>query len=204
MDPNTIVGGLDAVIGVARYVFLGAAGLTGLVCAGDWLVRTRRLSPFGPAARFFRKTVDPALAPVERAVVRSGGLPSAAPLWALLAVVIIGVLALYLLGGLHDGIVVLLAAAARGPRTVLAVLVAWTIGLLEFALIVRVVASWIRISEYSRWIRWSHTLTEWLVGPLRRRIPMVNLLGAMVDISPFVAYAILWVIGKILVTVIVS
>src|SRR5580704_12964713 len=34
MDQNTIVIGLDAVIGVLRYVFLGAAGLTGIVCAG--------------------------------------------------------------------------------------------------------------------------------------------------------------------------
>jgi len=194
MDANTIVIGLDAVITVARYVFLGAAGLTGIVCAGDWLVRTRRLSPFGPSARFFRKTVDPAIAPVERAVVRSGGMPSSAPLWALLAVIIAGIIVLSLLGVVRDNIILLVRAAAFGPRALLSVLLGWTIGFLQLALIVRVIASWVRISPYSRWVRWAFVLTEWLVAPLRRRLPQV----AMFDISPIVAWAILWAIGAIL------
>jgi YggT family protein len=197
MDSHTIVTGLDAVIDVIRYVFLGGAALTGVVCAGDWLVRTRRLSPFGVAARFFRKTVDPAIAPVERAVVRSGGLPTAAPLWTLLAVVIGGILVLSLLGFVRDNIVGLLSAVSSGPRAILALLVAWIIGVLQLALIVRVMASWVRISPYSRWIRWSFTLTEWLVAPLRRRLPPLG----MFDISPIVAYAILWAVGALLVRV---
>jgi len=194
MDSHTFVTGLDAAIDVVRYVFLGGAALTGLVCAGDWLVRTRRLSPFGPAARFFRRTVDPAIAPVERAVVRSGGLPTAAPLWTLLGVVIGGIVILSLLGFLRDNVVGLLSALSNGPRAILALVVAWTIGLLQLALIVRVISSWVRISPYSRWIRWSFTLTEWLVAPLRRRLPPLG----MFDISPIVAYAILWAIGAVL------
>ena len=191
MDPTTITVGIDAVINVVRYVFLGAAALTGVICAGDWLVRTRRLSPFGPAARFFRKTVDPAIAPVERAVIRYGGVPTAAPLWALLAVVIAGILVLSLLGFLRGSVIGVLWAAQHGPRAIASLVVAWIIGLLELALIVRVIASWVRISPYSRWVRWSFTLTEWLVAPLRRRLPAVG----MFDISPIVAYAILWAIG---------
>jgi YggT family protein len=194
MDTNAIVFGFDQVILVIRYVFLGAAGLTGIVCAGDWLVRTRRLSPFGPAARFFRKSVDPAIAPVERAVVRSGGVPSSAPLWALLAVVIAGIIVLSLLGVVRDNVVLILRAAAFGPRALLSVLLGWTIGFLQLALIVRVMASWVRISPYSRWVRWSFTLTEWLVRPLRKRLPNVG----MFDISPIVAWAILWAIGWLL------
>jgi YggT family protein len=197
MDSHTIVTGLDAVIDVVRYVFLGGAALTGVVCAGDWLVRTRRLSPFGPAARFFRKTVDPAIAPVERAVVRSGGLPTAAPLWTLLAVVIGGIVVLSLLGFLRDNIVGLLSAVSSGPRAILGLIVTWTIGFLQLALIVRVISSWVRISPYSRWIRWSFTLTEWLVAPLRKRLPPLG----MFDISPIVAYAILWAIGALLLRV---
>jgi YggT family protein len=198
MDPNAIIGGTERVMLVVRYVFLGAAGLAGIVCAGDWLVRTRRLSPFGPTARLFRKTVDPAIAPVERAVVRSGGVPSSAPLWALLAVVIAGIVVLSLLGFLRDNIVLMLKAADLGPRAIVSVLVGWAIGVLQIALIVRVLASWIRISQYSRWIRWSFTLTEWLVRPLRRRLPTVG----MFDISPFVAYLILvaieWLAQKVI------
>lgn len=193
MDPNTIIVGLDSVIGVVRYVFLGGAALTGIVCAGDWLVRTRRVSPFGPTARFLRKTVDPAIAPVERVVIRSGGVPSTAPLWALLAVVIAGIIALSLLAFVRDNFVILLKDIDSGPRAVVWLLVSWIIGILQFALIVRVIASWVRISAYSPWIRWSITLTEWLVAPLRRVLPRV----AMFDISPLVAWAILWVIERL-------
>lgn len=193
MDSNTIVAGLDAVITVIRYVFLGGAAAAGLICAGDWMVRTRRLSPFGAPARFFRKTIDPAIAPVERAVIRSGGVPTAAPLWALLAVIIAGIIALSLLGFIRDNVVGVLWAVSHGPRAIALLLAGWIIGILELALIVRVIASWVRMSPFSPWIRWSYTLTEWLVAPLRKRLPNVG----MFDISPIVAYAILWVIGAL-------
>lgn len=198
MDLNTIVVGLDSVVAVARYVLLGTAGLVGVVCAGDWLVRTRRLSPFGAPARFFRKAVDPAIAPIERVVVRTGGVPSSAPWWALVAVVIGGILVLTGLDALRGVIIGVLQAIDLGPRGIVALLVRWTFGILEFALIVRVLASWLPISPSSRWIRWSYTLTDWLVRPLRRRLPPFG----MFDLSPVVAYAILWVAEWIITRVI--
>jgi YggT family protein len=195
MDVNSIVVGLDAVMTVARYVLLGAAGLVGLVCAGDWLVRTRRLSPFGAPARFFRNTVDPAIAPIERAVVRAGGVPSSAPWWALVAVVVGGILLLTGLDAVRGIILGVFSAMAGGPRAIALLLVGWIIGFLELALIVRVLSSWVRISAYSRWIRWSFVTTNWLVEPLRRRLPPLG----MMDISPVVAYGILWLAQFIIV-----
>lgn len=189
MDLNAIVIGIDSVVAVARYVLLGTAGVVGLVCTADWLVRTRRLSPFGAPARFFRNTVDPAIAPIERAVVRAGGVPSSAPWWALVAVVVGGILLLTGLDALRGFIIGVFRAIADGPRGIVALLVGWTFGILELALIVRVLSSWVRISPYSRWIRWSFVLTDWLVAPLRRRLPPFG----MFDISPVVAYAMLWV-----------
>jgi YggT family protein len=198
MDVNTIVTGLDTVVLVARYVLLGAAGLTGLVCAGDWLVRTRRLSPFGAPARFFRATVDPAIAPVERAVLRYGGVPSAAPLWALLAVVVFGILLLSGLDALRDGIIAMFRAASLGPRGILWIINDWTFWILEVAIGVRVISSWLGVKAYSRWVRWSFTLTEWLVRPLRRRLPPLG----MFDISPIVAYVVLliahWLVQQLI------
>jgi uncharacterized protein YggT (Ycf19 family) len=188
MDVTTIVGGLDTVVLVARYVLLGACGLLGLVCAADWLVRTRRLSPFGATARFFRSTVDPAIAPVERTVVRYGGVPSAAPWWALLAIVVFGIVLLTLLDGLRDGILSLFSALEHGPRAIVILVVAWVCGLLELALIVRAIASFIRIPY--RLVHWCETLTEWLVRPIRKRLPPFGIF----DLSLVAGYIVLMVL----------
>ena len=87
----------DSTIAALRVGLLGVATVLAALCAVDWMVRTRRLSPFSPIARFMRGSVDPLLKPVERRVVRAGGLPSSAPWWALGGVVLGGILLLWLL-----------------------------------------------------------------------------------------------------------
>lgn len=180
--------------GVRVAVFAGGV-VVGVVALVDWLVRTRRLSPFSGVARFFRRSVDPLMVPVERTVIRAGGQPAAAPWWTLVVVVVGGLLLIYLLefvGGLLQS----LAAGVSAPRTLPVLFLTWAFKLLEFALLVRVVVSWLPISRYSRWVRWSFTLTEWLLAPLRRIIPPLG----MIDITPFVAYlALAWVLEPILV-----
>jgi YggT family protein len=57
---------------------------------------------------------------------------------------------------------------------------------------VRVVSSWFRVSEYSKWIRWSVVLTEPILRPLRRVIPSVG----MIDITPIVAYFLIWLVSS--------
>jgi hypothetical protein len=42
------------------------------------------------------------------------------------------------------------------------------------ALIVRVLSTWLPVSPYSKWIRWSYVLTDWLINPLRRLIPLLD------------------------------
>jgi YggT family protein len=68
--------------------------------------------------------------------------------------------------------------------------VGWTFAVLKIALFVRVISSWFRTSPYSPWIRWSFTLTEWLLRPLRQVVPAVG----MIDITPIVAYFVLWLV----------
>jgi YggT family protein len=170
---------------VGRALFVLAAVLF-VIFAIDWLVRTRRLSPFGPIARFFRKTVDPLLEPVERRVVRSGGMPSSAPWWALVAAVAGGILLLMLLNAAR-GVIAEAMAATHSGRGLYHLAVEWTFGILRLALIVRVIAIWLRIS-YSKWVRWTVPLTEWMLRPLRNVVPPVG----MMDISPLVAILLLW------------
>src|SRR5918993_5066044 len=77
-----------------RGAFLVGGVVLGAVALADWAVRTRRLNPFGGIARFMRTRVDPQLVGIERRVLRAGGRPTAAPLWALMAYVIAAMLVL--------------------------------------------------------------------------------------------------------------
>ena len=74
-------------------------------------------------------------------------------------------------------------------------LVSWTFGLLQIALLVRVIASWVRVSEYSPWIRWSVVLTEPILRPLRAILPTVG----MIDITPLVAWFLLRILQSVIV-----
>ena len=85
---ETFLSGADAVIQILRTALLSVAVVFGVICLLDWAVRTRKISPFNAVARFCRSTVDPIIAPIERRIVRAGGAPASAPLWALAGVVI--------------------------------------------------------------------------------------------------------------------
>src|SRR5262245_24306551 len=171
---NAFLTTLDAVIAVVRVAFLASAVVAAAVCVTDWAVRTRRISPFSGVARFFRGSVDPLLAPIERRIVSGGGLPSNAPWWALAGVVVTGIVVIWLLGFVRGLVISASLAGTAGPRGVLRLVVAWAFGLLQLALFARVIASWIRVSPARAWVRWSYTLTEWILRPLRQFIPPIG------------------------------
>lgn len=192
--PSTLAA-LDALLGILRVVVFIVAASALVIFTIDWLVRTRRLNPFGAVARFFRRVVDPLIVPVEQRVVRAGGLPSSAPWWALVVVVLGGLVLLALLEFVRGQVAFAAAAGGAGTRGVLAVLITWTFGILQLALIVRVISSWVRVSEYSRWVRWTIPLTEWMLRPLRNLIPP---LAGTIDLSPLVAWLLLAVVERLL------
>jgi YggT family protein len=185
--PSTLAA-LDAMLGVFRIVVFIVAAAALVIFGIDWLVRTRRLNPFGAVARFFRRVVDPLIVPVERRVVRAGGLPASAPWWALVVVVLGGLVLLALLEFIRGQVAFAAAAGGAGARGLVAVLITWTFGILQLALIVRVISSWVRLSEFSRWVRWTIPLTEWMLRPLRNLIPP---LAGTIDLSPLVAFLLL-------------
>jgi uncharacterized protein YggT (Ycf19 family) len=111
-------------------------------------------------------------------------MPANAPWWALAAVVMIGIVALALLDFVAGLIADVMIAVTSGPGGIVRLLVYWTFTLLRVAILVRVIASWLPIGEYSPWIRWSFTLTEPILRPLRRVIPPFR----QIDLTPLVAF----------------
>jgi YggT family protein len=193
------VDGILAVTGlilqVVRTALLFTAVVFGAICVLDWAVRTRKISPFNAVARFCRSTIDPFIAPIERKVVRAGGAPASAPLWALAAVVVGGILLLTLLDFIRLEIVTAIVASQQGSAGIFRLLVSWTFTILKIALVVRVISSWLPVSPYSRWIRWSYALSEPVLAPLRRIVPNLG----MLDITPILAYFLLNLIESLLV-----
>jgi YggT family protein len=184
----------DAAVQILKTVLLWVAVVFAAICALDWAVRTRKISPFNAIARFCRSTVDPFIAPIERKVVRAGGTPASAPLWALAAVVVGGILLLSFLDVLRTQVVLSMIAAQNGSAGLFHLLVSWTFWILKAALIVRVISSWLPISPHSGWVRWSYALSEPILAPLRRVVPT---LGGL-DITPILAYFLLNIVESVL------
>ncbi len=189
----SMLAGYAAFVAGAKIVLFYVGIAMFLISAFDWAVRTRRINPFSRSARFFRGNIDPLLQPIERVVVRAGGVPSSAAWWAFVAY-IIGAILLISLMQFAGRILSQVMFGISAPSTIPMLLVSWGFALLRLALLVRVLSSWLPISPYSAWIRWSYWLTEWMIAPLRRVIPLI---GA-IDITPIVAWFLLSIIQSAL------
>jgi YggT family protein len=195
---NEAVTVLALVSSALRTLVLGGGLVFAGVALADWAVRTRRISPFSGVARFMRTRVEPRIAGVERQVVRAGGHASSTPWWAL----VVYIVAALLLLGAFDLLISLLdevaVATSLGGAGLLLLVVRWTFAFLRFALLVRIIASWVPALSRRRWISWSFGATEWMLRPLRRVIPSVG----VIDITPIVAYFALriaqWLVETVL------
>jgi YggT family protein len=183
---------LDTVArGVVVVVFLYAV----LVATTQWAIRRRRLTPFGAWPRFVRRISEPVLLPLERRIIRAGGSPNDAPLWLLGIAIVGGLLLITLVRWLIGAVYEVGVLTQAPPRIWLIEAVSWLFRILMVALLVRVIASWLGVSPYSKWLRPFAVLTDWLLEPLRRVLPPMGPL----DLSPMVAYFLLWIAQQALV-----
>src|SRR2546425_8035658 len=130
---------------VVRYGVFSLFVLSALVALASWLVRTRRLSPFGPVGRALRGATEPVLRPVERRLVRLGGNPVHAGWWLVVVVAAGGGLLPWLL----DLIIHTPGAGggwgAEGPRGGRPLLLPPAHSALGAARMVRAVARWVGV-----------------------------------------------------------
>ena len=167
---------------VFRYAVFGAAALLALGAFAAMAVQRRTLNPFGRPARLIRRATDPMLKPIERRMLRAGQNPQQAPWWLLGIAILGGILVIssteWLIGMAMEA-----RLAARGGG-VLAFTVGWVFRLLQLALLVRVIGSWIGATRYTPWMKPFYLATEWMLAPLRRFIPAFGPL----DLTPLVAW----------------
>ena len=188
---SSIVATIDLVL---RGLIVAALAGGAVVAATHWAVRSKRLNTFGGWPRFVRRTSDPLLQPVERRIVRMGGNPQDAPFWLLAVIVVGGLIAIGLFRWLAGMVLTVATIGAGGPAAWAAGLVRLAFSAVKIALVVRVIASWLGVSPYGRWMRPVMALTNWLITPLRRVVPPLG----PIDITPLVAYFVLIVVEGVL------
>jgi YggT family protein len=144
---------------------------------------------FGWPAVTIRRLTDPLIGPVRRALMGFRVDPKYAPLVAILIAILLGWLVVRVTDNVLGTIAGVMSAVQQGAiARVIGHLLYGLLGLYILLIFVRIVFSWITVSYSNRVMRFLVNTTEPLLGPLRRLIPPVG----MFDISPFVAFIIIW------------
>ena len=183
-------------ITLLRYAVFAVFGLAVLAGVASWVVRMRYVSPFSALGRFLRAASDVVIQPVERRLVRMGGNPVHAGVWLAVVVAVVGILLLSLAQWVVNTGFLVSGAVQGGPRAVARLVVIAVYNVLVIAIFVRVIASWFGAFAYNRWVRWAYVLTDWIVAPIRRVLPAFGPL----DLSPLVAWLILMIAERLLLT----
>ena len=192
---DTLLSLLSAISAYSRPALFVATCAVAVLCAISWAARTRQFGPFSPLARFAREKVDPYLRSVEGPVLNAGGSPTSVPWWGLAAFVVLGILVQSILGYVTGIVASTVLGLGGGPRAAVRALAQLVFAVLQIALMVRVLASWFGSLARARRLRWTYTLTEPLLRPLRAVVPS---LGPF-DITPLILYYLIQIIGSFVV-----
>jgi YggT family protein len=150
------------------------------------------LNPFSRPVIIVRRLTDPFVNPVRRALMGFGIQPNGAPLVVVLLAILLGYFVLMLAAGLLNtaaGVALSLTSMRAGGVVALIGYVLYGLLTLYMLLIViRIVFSWGQLSYANRVMRFLVNATDPLLTPLRQMIPPLG----MFDISPIVAFIIIW------------
>lgn len=149
------------------------------------------LNPFGWSSLTIRRLTDPFIRPIRRAMMGFGVDPKYAPLVTILLVVLLGWFALQLVSSVVNtlaGILFSLRNHAGAPM--IGYVLYGMVSLYILLIFLRIIFSWGMASYSNRVMRSLVNATEPMLGPLRRTVPLVGTF----DISPIVAFIILWLL----------
>jgi YggT family protein len=173
-------------------------GVTAVIVAAIVLIVMRSVvnymdvNPFSWLAVNLRRSTEPVLAPV-RAVLRGSRLdPRVAPFIAVILIIVAGYLVVLVVGSVLNTIAGIIHAVSSrqlgAPVAIIGYLLFGFLSLYTLAMFIRIIFSWVGMSYANRLMRFFFIITEPLLGPLRRTIPPMG----MFDVSPIVAFIILW------------
>jgi YggT family protein len=173
-------------------------GVTAVIVAAIVLIVLRSVfnymdgNPFSWSAVTLRRSTEPILAPT-RAMLRGFGLDSkVAPFIAVILIIVAGYMVIQVAGSVLNTIAgIIFAVSSRqlgAPVAIAGYLLFGFLGLYILAIFIRIILSFVAVGYGNPLLRFLYLITEPLLGPLRRTIPPVG----MFDVSPIVAFIILW------------
>jgi YggT family protein len=185
------------IILATRIVVLAVFSAALVVAATHWAVKHGHLTPFGAFPRTVRQLGSPLLRPFERRLHRSGGNPVDAPFTLFWIALLGGLGAIAVVEWVVGLVYSMVYSASAGPAALLGVVVNLAFSVVMIAILIRAVASWFGISPYSRPMRIVYGVTDWLILPLQKVVPPI---GA-IDITPMVAYFVLYLLRAVVMRV---
>jgi YggT family protein len=149
-------------------------------------------NPFGRPVIIVRRLTDPFVNPVRRSLANFGIQPNGAPLVVVLLAVLLGYFVLMLASSVLNTLAGVVSSLTSGKAGGVVALVGYVLyGLLSLyglLIIVRIIFSWGRVSYVNPLMRFLVRATDPLLVPLRQMIPPLG----MFDLSPIVAFIIIW------------
>jgi YggT family protein len=184
---------------VIRSIFqFVTLGVTAIIVAAVVLIVMRSIfnymdvNPFTWLAVTLRRSTEPVLAPVRAVLIGFKLDPKIAPFIAVILIIVAGYLVVQVAGSVLNtigGIIYATASRQLGaPVAIMGYLLFGFLGLYTLAIFIRIIFSMVGASYANPLMRFLVRTTEPLLGPLRRTIPPMG----MFDISPIVAFLILW------------
>jgi YggT family protein len=150
------------------------------------------INPFSWSARTIRRLTDPVVMPVRRKLLPMRIDPRAAPFVAAILIIIVAFFAAQVVGSILNMAAGIMYARSSGkpgvPVAIAGYLIFGGLGLYTLIIFIRLMLSWGTMRYANPWMRFLIRITEPLLGPLRRHIKPVG----MFDISPIVAFLIVW------------
>jgi len=185
---------------VIKSLFLFVTwGVTAIIVAAIVLIVLRSIfnymdvNPFSWLAVTLRRSTEPVLAPVRAVLIGFRLDPKVAPFIAVILIIVAGYLVVLVVGAILNTIAgIIYATSSRplgAPVAIIGYLLFGFLSLYTLAIFIRIIFSWVGMRYANPLMRFVFGITEPLLGPLRRTVPPVG----MFDISPIVAFIILWI-----------
>jgi YggT family protein len=150
------------------------------------------LNPFSRPVILVRRLTDPLVSPVRRALAGFGIQPNGAPLVVVLLAILLGYFVLMLTASVLDTVAGIALSAGSmsggGAVALIGYVLYGVLSLYALLIMIRIIFSWGQVSYANRVMRLLVNATDPLLLPLRRMIPPLG----MFDISPIVAFVIIW------------